>query len=198
MWSVFWCYCRALWMMMRYKQLYILFWRSISLSWQCIHLCWMSLDFGIFLFLLSTFYYGCSSVSFFSLFLVLAVVFVCLYCNSWGVIVIVDDSWRGSFLFLVVISERRYLDFVLFLVDIFPCLYFSLWSCSLISYCCCCCFLIFSSLRFIFCSRWMMRLMLSSLICACLDPTGDFRSYRKSLKVWCAGGGIFRSPCHFI
>ena len=113
-------------MIMRYKQLYILFWRSLSLSWYRNHLCCMHLGFGLFLFILSTFYYGCSSVSVFFLFLLLDVVVVFPYCTYWGVIVIVDDSWRGSFLFLVVISERRYLDFVLFLVDIFPCLYFSI------------------------------------------------------------------------
>ena len=94
-------------MIMRYKQLYILFWRSHGLSWYRNHLCCMHLGFGLFLFISSTFYYGCSSVSVFFLFLLLDFVVVFPYRTYWGVIVIVDDSWRVSSIVLVMFSKRR-------------------------------------------------------------------------------------------
>ena len=192
----------SVWMTRRFADFYLCSCSSVSLSWQQYHLCCRRLAFDFFVCVL----FDCSSCLsyFYSLSLSLNVVAI---CPSLGVYLLADDSWRGSSLVQVRISERNFLYFCPFLFTyIFSlflqvpccCLYYSL--CYFFWFSCCffCCLMCLYVLYFICLSCWVMILILTSFRYTCLDPTIDFRYCCWSLNFWCAGGGIFQFPCHLL
>ena len=135
------------------------FWGIFSLSWRRDHLCWRSLEFGLYICLMS----ACSSIHssvlvivlFLFLVLVLALLLVLLFVPvlvavvrpSWMGALLIDDTYRGSSCVLVIIYERMCLVFGLFWLPFF-CSWLiwllvavSIILCDLSQFMsCCCCF----------------------------------------------------------